>query len=217
MAELNTPSKIIKLVNLKFLHTFVPNEHSLGMSKKEKILRTALELIVKQGIQETPMSQISKVSGVAMGTIYHHFKSKNEIVNAIYIFLKQEMGNALLQEKNKSTDYKSMFFQFWSNLFEFYRRNEQAFKFLQTFSQSPLISSEAKNDGLQYYNPIIRFFQEGLQNKNLKPIDLVLLTETIHGNIISLVQIHFQQTITVNEQIIDQAINMSWNSVANKK
>ncbi len=193
-----------------------PNEHSLGMTKRDKILKTALELIVNQGIQETPMSQISKVAGVAMGTIYHHFKSKNEIVNAIYLQLKKEMGNAILAEEDNSKSYKALFFQFWNNLFEYYAQNEMAFKFLQTFVQSPLIIAEIKEEGSQYYQPIILFFEEGLRNEKISPVDIVLLTETIHGNIVSLVQIHFQQTITVNREIIDQAINMSWNSIKNE-
>ena len=187
------------------------------MNKKEKTLKTALKLIVKQGIQETPMSQISKESGVAMGTIYHHFKSKNEIVNAIYICLKQEMGAALLEIGEQSKNYKKMFFHFWNNLYEFYSQNEEAFKFLQAYAQSPLITSETKQEGLQYYNPIIEFFQQGLQDKILKSNDLVLITETIHGNVVALVQIHFQQTITINKSVIEQAINMSWDSVVNKK
>jgi hypothetical protein len=126
------------------------------------------------------------------------------------------MGNALLEEKTKPSDYKSMFFQFWNNLFYFYSQNEIAFKFLQNFTHSPLITEKSKQEGLDYYKPIILFFQEGLQNGNLKPIDIVLLTETIHGNIVSLVQIHFQQTIIIDKDIISQAINMSWNSVAIK-
>lgn len=187
------------------------------MTKKEKTLTTALELIVNQGIQETPMSQVSKKSGVAMGTIYHHFKSKNEIVNAIYIYLKQKMGTAFLEGKDDPKDYKSMFFKFWNNLYDFYSKNELAFKFFQSFTHSPLISQENKEKGAEYYNPIILFFQEGLQNGKIKPIDIVLLTETIHGNVVSLVQIYFQETIIITKEIIDQAINMSWNSVANNK
>jgi len=203
---------------LKKIYLYLqPNEHSLCMAKKEKILNTALKLIVEQGIQETPMSQISKDSDVAMGTIYHHYKSKNEIVNAIYIQLKQEMGKALLLQNEHSNDYKKAFFQFWNNLFEFYCQNEQAFKFLQTYTQSPLILSKTKEEGLQYYNPIIEFFQQGLDDEILKPINIVLLTETIHGNVVALVQIQFQKTIKVNQTIINQAINMSWNSVTNKK
>lgn len=185
--------------------------------KKEKILKTALELIIHQGIQETPMSQISKKSGVAMGTIYHHYKSKTDIVNSIYVYLKEEMGNALLIDKTKSTDYKSMFFQFWNNMFTFYSQNEKAFKFLQTYTNSPLITEKSKSEGLQHYNAIILFFQEGVEQRILKPIDIELLTETIHGNVVSLVQIYFQQTMKINKTIINQAINMSWDSVVNKK
>ena len=188
-----------------------------NMTKKEKILKTALKLIAKQGIQETPMSQISKESGVAMGTIYHHFNSKTEIINAIYIYLKQEMGNALLNIPEQSNDYKKNFFRIWNNLYEFYCQNEEVFKFLQTYKQSPLISDETKEQGQKYYQPIIDFLQQGIQDKVFKPNHLVLLTETLHGNVVALVHIYFQKTITVNKSIVEQAIKMSWDSVINHK
>jgi AcrR family transcriptional regulator len=186
------------------------------MDKKQKIIKTALKLIVDQGLQETPMSQVSKVSGVAMGTIYHHFKSKNEIVNAIYLYLKEEMGNALMLEPSDTDDYKTKFFEFWSNLYMFYIQNEEAFKYLQAFVQSPLISSETKEKGRQYYMPIVEFFKQGIDDEILKPLNIVVLTEIIHGNVVTLVQIYFQNSIEINKTIIDQTIQLSWDSVINK-
>ena len=50
------------------------------MSKKAIVLQTTLELITKQGIEATSLSQIIKESGVANGTVYHHFKNKDEIL-----------------------------------------------------------------------------------------------------------------------------------------
>ena len=50
------------------------------MTKKEKILETTLQLIAKNGLNASPMSMIAKEANVATGTIYHHFKSKEEIM-----------------------------------------------------------------------------------------------------------------------------------------
>lgn len=62
------------------------------MSKKAIVLQTTLELITKQGIHATSLSQIIKESGVANGTVYHHFKNKEEIITELYLMLTQDFG-----------------------------------------------------------------------------------------------------------------------------
>ena len=187
------------------------------MTKKEKILKTALKLIVKQGIQETPMSQISKVSGVAIGTIYHHFKSKTEIINHIYIDLKKEFGELLMYKTEDLVDYKAKFIQIWRNLFEFYNTNELKFKFSQQIGNSAIIDEQIRQEGIAYNAPVFEYFENGIKSKLLKPVDIYLLVETIHGNVSSLVGLCHKKTIECNETVLMQAINMSWDSIANNK
>ena len=102
------------------------------MTKREIILQTTLELIAQQGIQETPMSQISRESGVAIGTIYHHFGGKTEIINSLFIELKKEfsqaltsnlddyIGNKNMSVKSAKKDAKAIFTIMWKNLYAFY-------------------------------------------------------------------------------------------------
>ena len=54
------------------------------MDKKQRIIITMLELVVKQGVYATPMSQVAKEANVAVGTIYHYFNNKQEILEEIY-------------------------------------------------------------------------------------------------------------------------------------
>jgi AcrR family transcriptional regulator len=42
-----------------------------------------LELIAEHGLQHTPMSLISKRAKASAGGIYHHFESKDELLNAV--------------------------------------------------------------------------------------------------------------------------------------
>ncbi|MFO7965203.1 MAG: TetR/AcrR family transcriptional regulator [Desulfobacterales bacterium] len=53
------------------------------MSKKEDILQTATFLFSQQGFKETSIAEISKISGVAEGTIFYHFKNKEALFIAV--------------------------------------------------------------------------------------------------------------------------------------
>ncbi|MCU0594342.1 MAG: TetR/AcrR family transcriptional regulator [Desulfobacterota bacterium] len=53
------------------------------MNKKNTILEVAAKLFSQKGFKETPMTEISKLTGAAEGTIFYHFKNKEELFVAI--------------------------------------------------------------------------------------------------------------------------------------
>lgn len=53
------------------------------MSKKELILQAAARLFSVKGFRETSMVEISRLTGAAEGTIFYHFKNKEELFVAI--------------------------------------------------------------------------------------------------------------------------------------
>lgn len=48
---------------------------------KRKIFETSMELFAKKGYEATSIEEITSVVGVAKGTLYYHFSSKEEIFN----------------------------------------------------------------------------------------------------------------------------------------
>ena len=52
-------------------------------SKADRILDAALDLFIANGFIETPMDAIAEKAGVAKGTLYYHYKSKEGIVDAL--------------------------------------------------------------------------------------------------------------------------------------
>lgn len=63
-----------------------------GMQTREKIFQVALGLIKDRGYDQTTLVDICKAAGIASGTFYHHFASKQDI---LVEFVKEESRNLM--------------------------------------------------------------------------------------------------------------------------
>jgi AcrR family transcriptional regulator len=61
------------------------------MNKRNSILEAAAKLFSEKGFRETPMTEISRITGAAEGTIFYHFKNKEELFVAILEDLKKHI------------------------------------------------------------------------------------------------------------------------------
>ncbi len=53
------------------------------MTKKQAILQAATGLFSQKGFKDTSMAELSRATGVAQGTIFYHFKNKEELFLSI--------------------------------------------------------------------------------------------------------------------------------------
>lgn len=51
---------------------------------RQRLIRAALELFTSRGYHDTTTAEIAKKAGVAEGTIYRHFRSKQQFLNELY-------------------------------------------------------------------------------------------------------------------------------------
>ena len=62
----------------------------MKMSRREEIIKVATRLFARKGFCQTAVSEVAKEAGVAQGTVFHHFKSKQNLLAAICDDLIQE-------------------------------------------------------------------------------------------------------------------------------
>lgn len=72
------------------------------MQKKDAILNTATMLFSEKGFKDTPVSEISRLTGAAEGTIFYHFKNKEELFLAIL----KEFRDSIVAEFKRYTEEK---------------------------------------------------------------------------------------------------------------
>ncbi|MGL5330784.1 MAG: TetR/AcrR family transcriptional regulator [Peptostreptococcaceae bacterium] len=80
-----------------------------GNNMKENILNIAINLISKNGIKNTSLSDIAKSAGISKGTLYYHYSSKDDLIFDIADIHLNIVSNAVLDcvqniEKKSSKD-----------------------------------------------------------------------------------------------------------------
>ena len=78
----------------------------MSSNRKEEIVLTTLELAAQKGLASVSMSMIADKIGIKKPSLYKHFKSKDEIVEAMYQFLRQQ---AKEKANIKPMDYNTFF------------------------------------------------------------------------------------------------------------
>lgn len=74
------------------------------MKKKDIILQTALQMFARKGFKDSSMAELSKITGAAEGTIFYHFKTKQDIFLEILKTAREE----ILCEFNRYTESKNL-------------------------------------------------------------------------------------------------------------
>ncbi|HLP12518.1 MAG TPA: TetR/AcrR family transcriptional regulator [Flavobacteriales bacterium] len=183
------------------------------ITRREESLLTLLEIIAERGIQDAPMSLVAERSGIAIGTIYHHFKSKDEMVEALYCHLKAEMGDALNKNVVVTDTIKQQYFTYWHNLYKFYRKNASTFYFLEQCDKHPIVSASVKEANFIHYGHIYNFLETGMKAGVLRKMDTELMLSFIYGTVVSTVHAVLNGRINGQKAAVEQVCQSSWDGV----
>ncbi len=139
--------------------------------KKQRIVLAAIELFAKKGYANTATSEIAKEAGVAEGTIFRHFGTKENLLLAILIpFIKHslpQMADAIFEEvlAEKPKTIEEFVRALATERFMFFKENRDLFRI---FIKEMIYHDELKNElishisehALSRIEQIIQDFQE---------------------------------------------------------
>lgn len=179
--------------------------------KRETVLNSTLALIRQYGFHGTPMSMIAKHAGVAAGTIYHYFESKDALINELYLHESGKLASALLVGDDGSKPYKDRFFHCMMNHYNFYLKNQDTLFFLEQYATSPY-SKTRRSDDVRFAH-VIDFYEQGIRNNYFKSIDTKLLMPTIKGTLVAAANFQLTEHIVFTEEDIRVVINMIWDGI----
>ena len=80
------------------------NEKISCMEKRNKIFKAAIEVFAEEGYHKATMDKIATLSGVAKGTVYRYFKSKDDLLEQLILGKFQEILGYIGEIYSKNFD-----------------------------------------------------------------------------------------------------------------
>ena len=153
---------------------------------KRKIFETSMKLFAEKGYDATSIEEITATVGVAKGTLYYHFSSKEEIFN----FLIEE-GIKLLQNSiDIKTSKHDNYIDKIKAIILIQIKIVAKYEDIITIILSQFWGNEARNKKCQdhvydYIGQIEHIVQEGIEKGEIKKGDTRAIASEIYGLICS--------------------------------
>ncbi|WP_028297030.1 TetR/AcrR family transcriptional regulator [Olivibacter sitiensis] len=182
--------------------------------KKSILFTTFLKLANQHGIHGVSMSLLSSEAGVAAGTIYHHFESKDDFILALFKQVKQQMHNEIFRMKDDLTDdYPKAFQRIWMDLCKYYLEHPEVLNFIDQFFSSPYQKLIKNNDTQFCQNDFVSFFNRGVEQGLIKDYRMDILTSTFVGSIVITAKRHIMGDRPVNETDLKDMASIVWDGL----
>ena len=91
---------------------------SQSYTTKQKIINAAIKIFAQKGFWQARVSDIVKKAGVAQGTFYLYFKSKNDCFKEILLFLHSNTLDLLKSKINNNYSYVEIIKIFINRIYE---------------------------------------------------------------------------------------------------
>jgi len=179
--------------------------------KQEAILETALRLFTERGFAGTPTSLISKEAGVATGTLFFYFKTKEDLIDTLYRRVKSEAAGAMRRGLDKEKTAKAKLLRIGKNAVEWGIQNPARLKFMEQFAHSPFVSTSAHEEGMSQFIFLADLVREGIRDGEIRDIDpsglLCMVASALSGLIAHALSTDDPRE---REKIIENGLDFIW-------
>ncbi len=185
------------------------------MDKKNDILVAALKLFVEHGFHGTPTSKIAQEAGVANGTIFHYYKTKEELIIALYVDIKTRLGACMYSEIDESMGYENTLKTIFNETLKWALANKTEFNFIQQFHSSPFISLVKNEVIAQQTQHHIDLLAKGIKKKHLKELPVELLFTLVSSHTFGVYQYLTTANLSVikTKKIINESFDLIWKMI----
>jgi AcrR family transcriptional regulator len=86
-----------------------PIQETLKDLRREQILKAAIKVFAEKGFRAAKMQEVANAAGIANGTVYNYFKSKDEVLLALLEYLNETDERATQFKQLQETDLETVF------------------------------------------------------------------------------------------------------------
>jgi AcrR family transcriptional regulator len=184
--------------------------------KRSDIMQAALELIAEQGFHRTPMAEIAEKAGVAAGTIYRYFESKDLLINELHRELEGKIMTILQGGFPSGRPLRERFLYLHRELIRYFITNPHHFRYMEQYYNSPYGISLHRDRLLGKsgnHDILMDIFEQGIDQHLLKEFPKAVLFSLAFGPLISLMRDSIVGFIVLDDPLIERITEACWDAI----
>jgi AcrR family transcriptional regulator len=181
--------------------------------KADAILVAALDLFVERGFHGTSVPSVAERAGVAAGTIYHYFASKEALVNALCKHWKLDISSRVVNDFPFTRPVREQFSTIWERMADFALSHPKQLAFLELHHHGSYLDAESKRIENQVIDFGIEMVRRAQAAQAIKPIDPALLVELVDGAFLGVFRAGLEGRVPLSKETLMVAERCCWEAV----
>lgn len=188
-------------------------QHKASEAKLVRIRDAALTLVGTRGMEGAPVALIARRAGVAVGTIYHHFRDKNALLRHLYVHLKREVAEEVLAPFREPGAARDRFRALWERMIGYYLEHPAEFTYLQLFENSRLYTGALKAEAMRAFAPLNEAVAAGIAGGVLRPMPAEVMHALFLGCAVELCKQHLHGVSKAEAPTIQAGFEACWRAL----
>jgi AcrR family transcriptional regulator len=181
-----------------------------NVEKRDAILSAALRLIARFGLHNAPMSAVAREAGVAVGTVYLYFPSKEAMINALYLHVLEERNNSLYSGQapaESPADQREGLWQAWHALARWHLEHEEGSNLIAQCRASGILSDETRDYEQRMDAKGLVVYDEAVARGHLRKMSRYAFWALLAGPVYALVQMRDAGETEITEEILRETFD----------
>jgi AcrR family transcriptional regulator len=144
--------------------------------RRNAILDAATRLFAERGLAAAPTSEISKRAGVAEGTLFTYFRTKDDLINSLYREIKLELADAMMSDFPRKKNVRTRLRHVWDRYVNWGIVNPNQRKVLAQLAVSEVLTKESRDAGSAPFVEFQAMIRDAIEQRifrNDLPVELI--------------------------------------------
>ncbi len=190
--------------------------------KKLKIIEATITTLAQEGFDRGTTAKIAKLAGVGEGTIYRHFKNKDDLISTAALYTAKPLFGPALQNFDPEASVHAQFIQFCRDFLSTGLGLPLHHAFMEQYLNSPigieyrkktLKAVLANPNSKPIFYPMNRILMKGKEQEIVKNFPLQLLVALTMGPMIFILKHSGQGFMELDDELITRVAKSCWDAI----
>lgn len=183
--------------------------------RKRRAIRDAAVLeVIEGGLAGASVGRIAKRACVSPGTIYLYFPNKEELLQQVYLEIKKELHDYIMDAFDSSDGAATNIRRIWFALFEYARSRPNDFVFSEYVAAAQLLNETRKPEVEKMAMEVAGILISAIEDGTLRRVPINSLTAVLIAPALQLGRRAILAKEEIDSEILENTFDMIWKGIA---